>query len=138
MAIDYSVLAISKGTPAKLQKGWKKTAKQAALDAAYEIVNARDKNHSRVTGIELFPNGNDRVRREHNHIQKRSIAPGLREDPKNIHLCSAYEHYFITTGALLIEGTDASKRLIFHWNRRVVEPGKEPFKLLSKRRSQNR
>lgn len=140
MAIDYAAIAaaggISKGIPRELSKGWKKAQRQAAMDAAYEAVDKRDGNRSRVTGIELSPHSsNPKTRREHNHLRERSTHPELKTDVSNIFLVSAYEHKFITMNALQIEGTDANKRLVFHWNRSMVPTGKEPFKLLSKRRT---
>ena len=140
MAIDYSAIAaaggIGKGIPRDLAKGWKKAEFKKQMDAAYAVVNQRDGDRSRLTGIELrADHPNPKCRREHNHLEERSTNPARRTDPSNIFLCSTFEHKFITNNSIIIEGTDANEKLIFHWNRRIVPPGKEPFKLLSKRRT---
>ncbi len=141
--IDYAAIAaaggIPKGPSIQLEKGWKKAEFEAALAAAYEEVNQRDGNRSRVTGIELQAQSNDdKFRREHNHLGERSTHPDKITDPANIFLCSTLEHKYLTSHDLLIEGTDARKRLIFFWNPRTMKGKPLPFRLLSKRRSQNR
>jgi hypothetical protein len=50
----------------------------------------------------------------------------------NAHNC----HRLLQTHAIHVEGSDANKRLVFTWNRDRVPVGKEPFRILSKRRSQ--
>jgi hypothetical protein len=107
------------------------------LDDAYEIVNQRDGNKSRVTGCTLLASSPDsRQRREHNHLRGRNVRPDWKYQPERIHLCSAFEHGFITSGALQVEGDDATKRLIFTWDRTRIPIGAEPFQIRSKRRSQ--
>lgn len=143
VGIDWDLIArhggIAKGTPIVLEKGWKKREFEAALAAAYEVVNKRDGNRSRVTGVELFAeHASDKSRREHNHLGERSTNPDKITDPANIFLCSTLEHKYLTNHTLLIEGTDATKRLIFHWNPEMLKGKQPPFRLLSKRRSQNR
>lgn len=143
IGIDWSAIeeagGIGKGPTIQLEKGWKDAAFTKALAEAYAIVDERDSNRSRITGIELAHDAADpKRRREHNHLGERSTHPDKVTDPSNIFLCSTYEHGFLTSHALEIEGTDANARLIFRWNRRMVPAGKEPFRLLSKRRSQNR
>lgn len=111
------------------------------LEAAYAIVNARDGNRSRVSGCTLLASSPDpRQRREHHHLRGRNAAPQDREDPRRILLVSKFEHDLLTSGALLHEGDDATKRIVFHWDytKPGIERGKEPLRLLSKRRSQNR
>jgi hypothetical protein len=128
--IDYSVLPIKKGPSIQLEKGWKSAALEAALEKAYRAVDQRDENRSRVTGTVLLPStGNDKRRREHNHLGPRSTYPSLKTAVKNIFLVSAYEHGFITRNELLIHGRDANKDLRFSWNRRLVPVGKEPFRI---------
>jgi hypothetical protein len=139
MAIDYSVLAISKGTPLELSKAAKASAEKAALREAYAIVDRRDKGICQATGIATKPFAIDpTMRREHHHIKPRSTHPELIDEPSNITTVTARIHKLITKSTLLIEGWNANKRLIFHWNRRHVPAGKEPFRLRSKRRSQNK
>ena len=142
VGIDWSAIAraggIGKGPSIQMEKGWKKRQFEADLAAAYEVVNKRDGNRSRITGVELFPaHPSPKSRREHNHLGERSTHPGQKTDPANIFLCSTYEHKYLTNHALEIEGTDANKRLIFRWNKAVIA-GQPPFQIASKRRSQNR
>lgn len=139
MAIDYSVLAIPKGVPSALTKGWKKRDAKARMQAAYDAVDKRDGMLSRVTGKPLLTNTNDaKLLRDHCHIRSRGAHPEDKFDVSNQFCASRLEHKLIHAGAIEIEGTDANQRLIFRWNRALVPVGKEPFKLLSKRRSQNR
>lgn len=109
------------------------------LEAAYEAVNKRDENKSRVSGITLLASAPDpRQRREHHHLRERSLSPAQRADEANIILCSAFEHGLLTSGALLHEGDNAHKRIVFHWDRTKVKVGEEPIRILSKRWSQNK
>lgn len=109
------------------------------LADAYELVNKRDENKSRVSGCALLASSPDpRQRREHHHLRGRRVAPDERAEASNIILCSAFEHGLLESDAILVEGTDANKRIVFHWNREKVKAGEEPIRLLSKRRSQNR
>lgn len=134
MAIDYSGLPLAKGTPRSLAKGQKRREANAALDAAYAEVDLRDGPQSRITGRWTVPGAVDpRARREHDHIKPRSTHPELIADPRNIFVCTAEEHQLIHAGAIEIEGDDAGSLLIFHWNRKLVPPGKEPFVILGKR-----
>jgi len=143
VGIDWDLIArhggIAKGTPIVLEKGWKKREQEAALAAAYEVVNKRDQNRSRITGVELFAeHASDKSRREHNHLGERSTDPDKITDPSNIFLCSTFEHRYLTNHTLEIEGTDANKRLIFRWNLDMLRGQAPPFRIMSKRRSQNR
>lgn len=129
--IDYSVLKFPKGPSVQLEKGWKHAKFEADLRRAYERVNYRDENHSRVTGRVLLPSTkDDQRRREHNHLGRRSTYPSLKTAVQNIFLCSTYEHGFITRNELLIHGTDANQELRFYWNPRIFKPGvKVPFRI---------
>lgn len=138
MAIDYSVLAISKGLPAVLTKGWKKRANDDRMQAAFDAVDARDGLVSRISGKALLKeSANQKVQRDHCHMRGRNVDPAHRFDPRRIFNASRYEHRLFDAHAIEVEGMDANKRLIFRWNRNVVPVGQEPFRLLSKRRSQN-
>jgi hypothetical protein len=137
--IDYSVLAISKGTPIELTKAAKDADEAAALRAAYAVVDRRDKGICQATGASTKPFAVDpAVRREHHHIKPRSTHPELVAEPSNIVTLTASAHKLVGKSVLLLGGADANKRLVFRWNRRYVVPGKEPFRLLSKRRSRNK
>lgn len=129
--IDYAAIAaaggIPKGPSIQLEKGWKDAQFIKDLAAAYEIVNVRDSNRSRVSGRVLLPRtGNDKARREHNHLENRATAPSKVTDPANIFLVSTYEHGFITRNELLIHGTNANRKLAFYWNPNVFTDGKKP------------
>lgn len=128
--IDYSIFAIPKQRSIAAEKADKDAAFDAKLAKAYRAVELRDDNRSRITGTPLFPSsGQERQRREHNHLGRRSTYPSLKTAVKNIFLCSTYEHRFLTNNELLIHGTDANKELRFSWNRRLIPVGKEPFRI---------
>jgi hypothetical protein len=137
MAIDYSVLAQPKGNP--LAQGWKKRDAQSRLDVANAEVDRRDGLVSRISGKPLLKESADpKLQRDRCHLKGKGAHPELKYEPSNIFTASRYEHRLYDKHAIEVEGTDAYKRLIFRWNRRLVPVGQEPFKLLSKRRSQNR
>jgi hypothetical protein len=132
--IDYAAIAaaggIGKGPSIPYEKGRKRAAFETALANAYDQVNVRDRNRSRITGKNLFPNTDDiRALREHNHLEPRSTAPARITDPSNIFLVSNYEHAFITSGDLLVHGKDARRDLKFSWNPNTVKAGREPFRI---------
>lgn len=117
----------------------RRKTKAEALAAAYEIVNQRDGNRSRVSGCTLLASSPDKhQRREHHHLAGRNVRPEWRDDPRRIILVSAFEHGLLESGALLYEGEDANKRIVFHWDYTRIKPGQEPLRILSKRRSQNK
>lgn len=129
--IDYSVLAIPKTRSIAAEKAEKDSDFDLKLAKAYRAVEFRDDNRSRITGTPLFPSsGQERQRREHNHLGRRSTYPSLKTAVKNIFLCSTYEHRFLTNNELLIHGRDANKDLRFEWNPRIFKPGmKVPFRV---------
>lgn len=132
--IDYSAIAaaggIAKGPSIQLSKGWKQAEFERKLAQAYEKVNIRDDNHSRVTGKPLLASSsNPKQQREHNHLGNRSTHPSEKTSVANIFLVSSYEHGFLTRNELLTHGTNANKRLLFYWNRNLVPAGKEPFRI---------
>jgi hypothetical protein len=132
----------SQSCPKPVKGMYRHTKRQMAeqrLEEAYEVVNRRDDNHSRVSGCLLLPESADpRQRREHHHLKGRNVRPDWKTDPKRIVLVSAFEHGLLTSGALEHEGDDASKRVVFFWNRAKVKPGEEPIRIKSKRWSQNK
>jgi hypothetical protein len=138
VGIDYSQLHFAKGTPRVVSRHQRKVAKQAALDQAYAVVNARDGNKCRCTGLPLDPRAkDDKHRREHHHLRERNVAPELRDDPANICLVSTAVHRLITAGYIVVEGTDATKRLVFTYADHVPKDARI-VKIASKRRSQRK
>jgi len=142
MPIDYSVLAsvggIGKGTPRGLRAHSRKAAEKAKLAKAYAEVDARDQGYCVVTGAYTTPGAIDpKKRREHHHLSGRRVRPSWKFDSRRIITVSAFAHSLLTSEALQLEGDDATKRIVAHWNRRLVKPGKEPFQLRSKRWSAN-
>jgi hypothetical protein len=138
MAIDYSQFAFPKGVPRVVSRHQRKVAKQTALDQAYAVVNARDQNKCRCTGLPLDPRASDpKHRREHHHLLERNVAPERREDPANICLVSKVVHDLINNGYIVVEGTDATKRLVFTYAAHVPKDARI-VKIQSKRRSQQR
>jgi hypothetical protein len=137
--IDYSQFAFPKGQPKVLAKADTRREAEKALRDAYKAVDARDKKTCRATGRPLVAGAVDpRMRLERHHIQKRSTDKRLIDDPVNIVTVAGDVHQLLEAHALEIEGVNADKRLVFRWNRAMVAAGKEPFKLLSKRKSQRR
>jgi hypothetical protein len=107
----------SADTPVKVQRHDKKKAREEALDAAYRIVDKRDGNRCRVTGVSLVAGAPDpKIRREHHHLISRSRSRELRADPKNIVLVSAFAHDLIERGWLVAEGTRADHPIFWHWS----------------------
>jgi hypothetical protein len=103
-------------TPGKVERHNRKKAREDALEQAYEVVNKRDGNRCRVSGVALVAASPDaKVRREHHHIISRSRSRALREQPSNIMLCSALAHDLIEKCWIDVEGTDANGPLFFHW-----------------------
>ena len=133
--INYNAIAaaggIGKGPSIQLEKGWKQKAFEKALAAAYEEVNIRDDNRSRVTGRQLFAKtANLEALREHNHLGKRATHPSEKVSVKNIFLVSHTEHRYLTNNELLIHGKNANKELRFYWNPNVFKPGMPvPFRI---------
>jgi hypothetical protein len=134
MSIDYSQFAFPKGVPRVVSRHQRKVAKQTALDQAYAVVNARDQNKCRCTGLPLDPRASDpKHRREHHHLLERNVAPERREDPANICLVSKVVHDLINNGYIVVEGTDATKRLVFTYAAHVPKDARI-VKIASKRR----
>jgi hypothetical protein len=107
----------SADTPVKVARHDKKKAREEALDAAYRIVDKRDGNRCRVTGVSLVAGAPDpKIRREHHHLRRRSTSRAGRADTRNIVLVSAFAHDLITRGWIVAEGMDASKFIAWHWS----------------------
>lgn len=129
--IDYSIFAIAKTRSIAAEKIEKDAAFDAKLAKAYREVELRDDDRCRVTGAQLFAStSNDKQRREHNHLGRRSTYPSLRTAVKNIFLVSTFVHQFLTNNELLIVGTNANRDLKFFWNPRIFKPGmRVPFRI---------
>lgn len=135
----YRTCAISKGEPRALRGPNRRKENDAKLRAAYADVDARDGGYSVISSIYTVPGAIDeRQRREHHHVAGRNVRPDWKYSPERIITVTALEHKCIEDGLLQVEGDDARKPMFFHWNRKFVKPGKEPFKLRSKRWSANR
>jgi hypothetical protein len=142
VAIDWSLFEIAKTPPKHLERGWKKREKKERLEAVYALVDARDGEVCRVTGRQLIKGLPGSVAHEkwhtRHHMKKRSTHPEDIYNVANIFVCAWQVHQAIEDCLIEIEGDDANKRLIFSWNRRLVPVGSEPFRIKSKRRSQNK
>src|SRR5687767_12905101 len=118
----------------RLARNERRFAADRALEEAYEVVNVRDGNQCRVTGRFLQAGAVDaRVRREHHHLQPRSLAPDRVAEPSNIILVCAEAHDLITGRFIDVEGTDATKPVFFHWNEEAMRGRVKPFRIVSKR-----
>lgn len=119
-----------------LERRARRVERDQALADAYADVDARDAGFCRVTGRYTVPGAPDaRVRREHHHLEPRSLSRERRADVSNLITVCAEAHQLIEGGFLIVEGTDASKVLRFHWSERA--PSARPFHITSKRWSQN-
>lgn len=117
-----------------LEKKARKAEEAQALADAYEIVNQRDGNICRVTGRFLSAGAvMAETRREHHHLQPRSIAPARVTDPNNIILVCGEAHQLITGGFIEVEGTDARRPLFFHWREDMMRGRVKPFRIQGKR-----
>lgn len=112
----------------------KRLEDEAALDAAYAEVDLRDGPYCRVTGRYTQAGAIDpRVRREHHHLEPRSLKPERIYDPTNIVVVCAEAHQLFKAQWLENEGVNATKPVFFHWNRAFCKPGKEPFVIKARR-----
>ena len=123
-----------KGLPSVLTKHAKRKAASQALEDAYADVDARDAGYCWVTGRYTQPGAVDqRRRREHHHLKGRNVKPEWVTQPDRIITVAADVHALITAEAITVEGCDARKPIFFHWNQRIVKPGREPFRINTKR-----
>lgn len=142
MPIDWNAVTahggIPKGTPGVVLKERRKQTHDEKEQAWKDGIDKRDGLVSRVSGKLLAANTSDpKVLRDHCHIKGKKAYPALRYEVWNGFNASRYEHKLIHAGWIEIEGTDADKRLIFRWAAHV-KPEDRTFRMLSKRRSQNK
>lgn len=127
-----------KDVPLEVSRSLRTRANDAKLMAAYAEVDRRDQGIDRVTGLLTQPNAFDpAVRRDHHHLAGRNVRPDWVYDAKRIITVSRRTHKLLQKHAIEVEGDDANGRLIFRWNRDLIPVGSEPFRIRSKRRSQN-
>lgn len=118
----------------RLDRKARKAEEEKALAEAYEFVNVRDGNLCRVTGRYLQPGAvMAEVRREHHHLEARSVAPHRVTDPTNIILVCAEAHEYLTGHLIHVEGTDATKPLFFFWDAERMRGRVKPFRIASRR-----
>jgi len=139
MAIDYSGFKFGKWAtqaPKALAAHRKRAKKDADLQAAYDKVDLRDKHRCQITGTALSAGAVDSKRAlTRNHLRTRGAAPEERHDPDNILTVSQFVHDLMQTAALYAvdakgtKTTRVSKIAGYKWNRRMVQPGKEPIRL---------
>lgn len=127
-ASNHPGLYFAKPRPSVLDKIDRRRAKASALDKAYQKVDERDGSVCWVTGKRLTPGHKlAEFRREHHHLRGR-VGANL----SNAHFIvtvSALAHELITRHVLLVLGDDARKPIRFAWNRAMVLPNREPFRL---------
>lgn len=151
VGFDYSFLhdipgAIPKGRPKILDADFKRQEHERLLQAAYDLVDARDGTICRVTGRQLVkgipgsvPSANDKTWLTRHHLKPRSTNPAELYNPAFIFVCSWLSHKYLQKHAIEIEGTDARKRLFFRWNPRMFAEGeKVPFRIVTADRSSRR
>lgn len=118
----------------RLDRKARKAEEERALEDAYEEVNQRDGGICRVTGRHVSAGAvMAEVRREHHHLVPRSLAPERVADARNIILVCKEAHDYITGGFLEVEGTDATKRVCFHWREDMMRGRIRPFRIVSRR-----
>lgn len=102
--------------PRTVERRRKRAEAEADLREAYEEVDARDGGFCWVTGRYTQSGHVDaRCRREHHHLEPRSVAPERRADPHNIVTVCAEAHSLFKVGWLVSEGKDARKPVFFHY-----------------------
>jgi len=134
--LDRNALLKSAIVPAAVSRRQRRAADAKALQEAYDDVDARDGGVCWATGRYTVSGAVDaRVRREHHHLFSRQGRPEHRHDPMRIITVAAEVHDLIHRGWLVVEGATVRKRITFHWAEHVAV---RPFRLVSKRWSQNR
>jgi hypothetical protein len=118
-------------TPRVVSRHQRKVAKQAALDQAYAVVDARDGKVCQVRGTPLVAgHANEWKALERNHLGPRSTQPERRHDPDNILTVSRGTHRLMQAGCLLAidakgEETDRVSQIAgYRWT--IARP---PFRL---------
>ena len=120
--------ACPKPPPRVLEKAKRAKAIEAERIAVKRAVWQRDKATCRVCG---------KPAEEMHELRFRSLG-GRRSLENSIAVCTWRGHNchrLLQSHAIEVEGTNANQRLIFRWAEHITE---RPFRLLSKRRSQNR
>lgn len=135
--MDTSNLIFPKSRPAVLAKHAKRTAAKAALDAAYDAVDARDGRRCCVRGTYLVAGSLAPWKRlERHHLDGRVGAK--RSDPDTILTVSAAVHALFESASLIaVDAHGRETRSVLHiagfeWNPRMVPAGKAPFRLKEK------
>lgn len=126
-----SGLQFPKPTPRVLVKAAKAKATEQQRRSVKRQVFDRDGGKCRVCGGPAT---------EMHELQFRSLL-GKRSLENSIAVCihnGRNCHRLLQTHAIDVEGTNANARLVFRWNRAMVPVGSEPFRIKSKRWSQNR
>ncbi len=120
--------------PLDIQRRTRKQDRQDALEAAYAIVDKRDGLRCWITGTLLQRSGVGAAGLlTRHHLDERSTSPERRADPDNIISVSLLAHRLITCGWIIVEGTDARRRVGFHW-REGITPRMRPFVIKSRKR----
>lgn len=134
-------LAFPKGRPRDLERHDKQQAAEEALADAYKAVDARDRRICQVTGILLSPGSPDPAKAlTRDHLAARGPHPDKVDDPDNILTVSLQVHRLRQAHAILVwdaggcETTHVHRIAKFAWNRKLVAPGKEPFRLRTPKR----
>jgi hypothetical protein len=140
MAVPFrpSFNPVEKPVLRDLDKHHKDRDREARIEAAYAEVDKRDGGIDQVTGQFTVPGSPDtKLARDHHHLKGRRVRPDWIDKPERIITVARRTHRLLQRHAILVEGDDARYRLVFTWNRTMVPVGKEPFRIKSKRWSQN-
>lgn len=136
MAIDYSLLPLSKGVPRALLKRAKAKAEHNEWRRVCATVDERDKRICQVTGVSLASGAVDPWHAlERHHLEARSRNRSRRLTAVNVWTVARAVHQLLHAGALQVldkRGRPAlDVRQIDHvaWNRNVVAKGDEPCRI---------
>ena len=117
---------------AALARRARKAEDARELADAYAVVDGRDQSICWVTGRFLSPGAvRPEDRREHHHLKGRNVRPDWVTKPERIITVSALAHQLLEGGFIDVEGTDARKPMMFHWNASMKGP--KPFIIIGKR-----
>jgi len=121
--------ACPKPAPRAIEKAKRLKAAEAERVSVKNAVWKRDRAACRVCG---------KPADEMHELRFRSLG-GRRSLENSIAVCTFRGnncHRLLQSHAIHVEGANANQRLVFTWNRERVPVGDEPFRILSKRRSQ--
>lgn len=118
----------------RLERHERRSSDLQALRDTYAEVDLRDASICAVTGRFTKAGAPDaRARREHHHLKGRNVRPDWVTQAKRIITVCAEAHDLIEGEFIEVEGDDATKPMMFHWNEKAMRNRKKPFVIVGKR-----